>query len=370
MGKKSSSSTTVNSYTPTEEEKRLQKQAADYADAVAPNALKLNQIAGDLLYGSYGTVQADYDKMNQAAQSQIDNANQLVSDLTQGKLPTEYQTAMENSIKSGVQNTLGSSLNSLAGSGVLNSSVTSKALQGISDSAADTMAQQYANNISLLSGLAGQQTSSAGQNISVSAAAQEAAQQPAINLWNASLGLNSGGTGSALAAVAGQGTSTTNGTTSGGSGLFGSALGSLSMGYGNSLGQMWCFTADTKVDTPDGEKRIDLLRKGDTVICPNADGTQSHEKVTEVMHPHYSDVYTVITDELKAVHTTLSQPLLADSGDFVLVKDLAIGTDLRGAGKVIGIVHSGERKVYDIKTTGENRYYADGFIAKGGTNEW
>lgn len=370
MGKKGSSHTTVESYKPTEEEIRMQKQAADYADAVAPNALKLNQIAGNLLYGSYGTVQADYDKMNQAAQSQLNNANQIVSDLTQGKLPTAYQTAMENSIKSGVQNSLGSALNNLAGSGVLNSSVTNKALQGISDSAAEAMAQQYQNNISNLSQLAGQQTSSAGQNISVSAAAQEAAQNPALNLWNASLGLNSGGTGTALAAVAGQGTTTSKGTSSGGSGLFGSALGSLGVGYGNSLGQLWCFTAETKVETPDGEKSIYLLRPNDKVICPNEDGTETEETVTAIMDPHFTDVYTVLTDKKNAVHTTLTQPLMADDGTFILVSNLSIGTALRGVGKVIGVVHSGERKVYDIKVTGENNYYADGFIAKGGTNEW
>lgn len=370
MGKKSSSSTTVQSYKPTEEEIRMQKQAADYADAVAPNALKLNQIAGDLLYGSYGTVQADYDKMNQIAQSQLDSANQTVSNLMNGQLPEAYQTAMENSIKSGVQNSLGSALNNLAGSGVLNSSVTSKALQGISDSASEAMAQQYQNNISALSQLAGQQTSSAGQNISVSAAAQEAAQQPALNLWNASLGLNAGGTGSALAAVAGQGTTTNTGTSSGGSGLFGSALGSIATGYGNSLGSLWCFTAETKVRTPEGEKCIYLLRPNDKVICPNEDGTEAEETVTAVMEPHFTDVYTVVTDELNAVSTTPTQPLLADDGTFVLVSDLTVGKVLRGVGKIISIVYSGERKVYDIKVTGENRYYAEGFIAKGGTNEW
>ena len=130
---------------------------------------------------------------------------------------------MEQSIANGVQNSLGSALNNLGSRGVLNSSVTSKALQGISDSAAGQMAQQYTNNIGLLSQLAGQQTSSAGQPISISAAAQEAAQQPAINLWNASLGLNQGGTGSALNAVAGQGTKTA-AQSGGGGGLFGGVL--------------------------------------------------------------------------------------------------------------------------------------------------
>lgn len=360
MGKKGSS-TTVQSYTPTEEERRLMQQAADYADAVAPNALELNNIAGNLLYGSYGTVQADYDAMNQAAQQQLADSANTVSGLMQGQLPAAYQQTMENSIASGVQNSLGSALNNLGASGVLNSSVTSKALQGISDSAASQMAQQYTNNIGLLSQLAGQQTSAAAQPISISAAAQEAAQQPALNLWNASLGLNSGSTGTALNAVAGQGTSTatTNGST--GSGLFGGVLTGLAS---------WCFTAETNVKTPDGDKHIHLLRVGDTVVCPNADGTETNETVIGRMEPHFSDVYMVITDKRKSVSTTLTQPLMKADGTFALVSDLSIGTELRGVGKVTGIVHSGERKVYDIKVTGENNYYANGFIAKGGTDEW
>ena len=57
---------------------------------------------------------------------------------------------------------------------------------------------------------------------------QEAAQQPALNLWNASLGLN-GSTTSALAAAAGKGTTTSSSTqrTSGGGGLLSGLLGGL-----------------------------------------------------------------------------------------------------------------------------------------------
>ena len=47
----------------------------------------------------------------------------------------------------------------------------------------------------------------ASQPIAVAGAAQEAAQTPAINLWNASLGLNGATTG-ALAAAADKGTTT------------------------------------------------------------------------------------------------------------------------------------------------------------------
>ena len=78
-----------------------------------------------------------------------------------------------------------------------------------------------AQNANTLNGLLGH----TADNITTAAAAQEAAQQPAQNLWNMSLGLQGSNTG-ALAAAAGQGTTTTTGS-KGGGGLFSGLLGGL-----------------------------------------------------------------------------------------------------------------------------------------------
>lgn len=365
--KKNGGNTTVQSYQPTEQEIRLQKQAADYAEAVAPNALWLNNVAQGLLKDSLGTIQVDYNQLMKDAQSQISSAQQGVAGLAQGKLPEEYQKNMEASIQKGVQNSVGSAVNSLAGRGVLSSSVTNNALQGINEAAAGTMAEQYQNNIGTLNGLYGQQAALAGQNITTAAGAQEAAQQPALNLWNASLGLNTGGTLGALNAIGGQGTTTTTQKTSGGGGLFGGILTGLAGNPG--LFGAACFTDDTKVRTPDGEKYIRHISVGDKVIAE--DGTE--QEVIETMIPKYSVVYTVVADgsgKKNYVNTTLTQPLMTSDGDFVDVAMLRIGTNLKGAGKVLGVVESGERKVYDLKVTGPNTYFANGFVAKGATDEW
>lgn len=212
--------TTVNNtttYTPTEYELQLQKAQADYANAVAPNALYLNSTARNVLQNSLGTVQVDYNGLNNRAQSQISNAQNGYTQLANGQLPSSYLNNMTNAIKSGVQNTYGTLLNNSANNGVLNSSVTSQGLRDISNSVSDTMAQNYTNNISTLSNIYGNQLNGATAGITTSAAAQEAAQTPALNLWNASLGLN-GSTTSALAAAAGKGTSTSSSTQSGSSG--------------------------------------------------------------------------------------------------------------------------------------------------------
>jgi hypothetical protein len=189
---KGGSSTTYN-YTPSAEERALLQKQLEYQDAFYPNVIKLNQTAGDVLWDSYGTVQADYNKMNDTAQQQIANAQGIVSGLQSGQLPEAYVQNMTDAISRGVNNTVGNAINSLGSRGVLNSSVTNKALGDISNSVSDTMAQQYNQNIGTMSQLAGQQLDSATAGITASAGAQEAAQQPALNLWNASLGLQGSG---------------------------------------------------------------------------------------------------------------------------------------------------------------------------------
>lgn len=222
--------TTVNntsSYTPTQYELQLQKAQADYANAIAPNSLWLNDTARKILQDSIGAVQVDFNKLNNQAQDQISNAQQGYQQLAEGKLPTAYTDAMQKSIQSGVENTYGNLLNQSAQNGVLNSSVTSRGLNDISKNVSNTMAQQYNNNINQLSNIYGKQLDSATSKITTAAAAQEAAQQPALNLWNASLGLNNSTTG-ALAAASGKGTTSSSSTqSSGGGGLFGGLLGGL-----------------------------------------------------------------------------------------------------------------------------------------------
>lgn len=357
--------TTVNqsNYTPTAQEVHLQQNAADYSDYVLPNAMKLNDVAGNLLYDSLGTVQVDYSGLNNNAQGQIANAQNTVNGLANGELPSAYTDNMNKVINTAVQNSVGNTVNSLGSKGVLNSSVTTKALSDTSTAAANAAAENYLNSISTVNGLAGQQASLAGQGITTAAAAQQAAQQPALNLWNASLGLNQANTG-ALGAVSGQGTTTSTQTTSG-SGLFGGLIGGIASSVA-------CFTADTKIEVPDNDfVNIDKLRAGDEVICRNAQtGLKEKATITEVLKPTYQNVYTVVCEGDNFVSTTLTQPLMQKDGKWILVSDLTAGKELMDKGKVLSIIFSGERKVYDLKLTGDNAYYANGFIAKGGTNEW
>ena len=280
---------------------------------------------------------------------------------------------MENAIRRGTNNTVGAMINDLGGRGVLNSSVTNKGLQGINDATANAMAQGYQQNIATLSQLYGQQNDTATSGVTAGAAAQEAAQQPALNLWNASLGLNSGGTLGALNAVGGQGARTSTVQQPGGPGLFGQVLGGLAGGWAST----WCFDGDTRIRMADGkEKYIKDVKKGDKVLSfdPFME-VDREETVLDVMPPHEARTILLGTlegkDKLYAgVVTTGTQPLLLLNGDWTNVADITLGTVLHGGRKVESMMISNKCTVYDLKVSGENTYYANGYVAKGGTTEW
>ena len=218
----------------------------------------------------------------------------------------------------------------------------------------------YRQDISQLADIYGNMSNMAGANISLGAAAQEAAQQPAVNLWNTSIGLSGTNLG-AISAMGGKGTSTSTQRTSGGSGLWGGILGGLASNSG-----LFCFTGDTLIKTPNGDKPLKRIRKGDIITTPNGD-----EKVTDVMTPHYARVYAICTDESenKCINLTSTQPMLMEDGNWKTLEEMRIGERFKDRGKIVLLVESGDRLVYDIKVP-SGMYYANGFIAKAGTTEW
>jgi hypothetical protein len=206
--KKGGSTTNVQTYTPTEQEIGLQQQALDYSKAVSPNALNLNTLASGLINQNYGTVAANYGGLTDEALAQNQAAYQGLQGLSQGELPSAYLNNMSSAIKSGVQNTVGNTLNNLANRGVLNSSVTSDAMNEIGRNVSDTMAGMFNQNVNQLGGVYESMINNAGNPLQLTAAGQEAALNIPSKLWDMSLGLNSGGTTSTLGAIGGKGTTT------------------------------------------------------------------------------------------------------------------------------------------------------------------
>lgn len=159
-GKGGGGGSSSSSYTPSEQELQIMNYMAKNAEQA--------QTGIDSLLGQFNTgVQSDtFKNLLSNSLNQIQSGQNLTSQLTQGQLPIAYTDNMTNAIKTGVNNTVGSAINSLGNRGVLNSSVTNKAMNDIEKNVSDTMAQQYSNNISQLAGLANQQigTATAGYN--------------------------------------------------------------------------------------------------------------------------------------------------------------------------------------------------------------
>ena len=159
-GGKGGGGSSSSSYTPSAQELQLINYMAQNAEQA--------QTGIDSLLGQFNTgVQSDtFKNLLNNSLNQVQSGQNLTSQLTQGKLPTAYTDNMTNAIKTGVNNTVGSVINSLGNRGVLNSSVTNKAMNDIEKNVSDTMAQQYSNNIGQLAGLANQQigTATAGYN--------------------------------------------------------------------------------------------------------------------------------------------------------------------------------------------------------------
>ena len=204
-GKGGGGGSSSSSYEPSEQELQIMK----YMDQ---NAEQAQTGIGSLL-GQFNTgVQSDtFKNLLNNSLNQVQSGQNLTSQLTQGKLPTAYTDNMTNAIKTGVNNTVGSAINSLGNRGVLNSSVTNKAVNDIEKNVSDTMAQQYSNNIGQLAGLANQQigTATAGYN-------------PYNTLAQLTQGQTNTFINSPVSALRGSGT--TNSTTNDGSSLGGNIL--------------------------------------------------------------------------------------------------------------------------------------------------
>lgn len=159
-GKGGGGSSSSSSYQPSEQEKQIMNYIAHNAE--------MAQTGIDSILKQFNTgVQSDtFKNLLSNSLNQIQAGQNLTGQLMQGQLPTAYTENMTNAIKTGVNNTVGSAINSLGNRGVLNSSVTNKAMNDIEKNVSDTMAQSYNNNINQLAGLANQQigTATAGYN--------------------------------------------------------------------------------------------------------------------------------------------------------------------------------------------------------------
>ena len=82
--------------------------------------------------------------------------NVVLEDLETGKVPSQWQINMHDSIRLAHESTIGKTVNDHGQRGVLNSSVTNQALYDIERNASDEVARQYLAKIHEIAGMAEQ----------------------------------------------------------------------------------------------------------------------------------------------------------------------------------------------------------------------
>ena len=147
-------------------------------------------------------------------------------------------------------------------------------------------------------------------------------------------------------------TTSTTTTSGGGNGGIWGAVGSL-----GAAAITACFTADTKVTTPDGYKNIEDIHEGDEVISINDEGRLVTKKVTYVNPPKWQDIVNVYFENGTVWHTTESQRFF-DGKHFSYI-------DYEGSAAVV--FHGKPSEVVWLEVTGEKQLVFD-FAVEGGLN--
>lgn len=143
-------------------------------------------------------------------------------------------------------------------------------------------------------------------------------------------------------------------------------------GYGSVLGGaaagIFCFAAGTEVPMEDGVMTIENISAG----MKTWDRNDEAQEIYDTLEPVIQETYTVITDTGRSVTTTMTQPFDTKIG-WVELRSLKKGSEILtadGFEAIDKIIPAGKQLVYDLKVRGENVYYANGFLAKGGSSEW
>lgn len=132
--------------------RRMDGYLGDYTGA--------EQSALDQYEGAMGSAKGNYDAAVGRRQSAWD-------DLVNGVLPSQYASNRQAALNADLKGTMGSAINNLASRGVINSGVGNKAMDDISQSASDTLAKRYADDLQLEASLLGQDRSNARSDYDV-----------------------------------------------------------------------------------------------------------------------------------------------------------------------------------------------------------
>ena len=128
-----------------------------------------------------------------------------------------------------------------------------------------------------------------------------------------------------------------------------------------------CFTANTMIQTPDGEKEISRIKKGDKIISYE-DGKKTVEFVKSTITYPPSIVWDFELSNGTVVSSTEHHTMLTTDG-WMKFGDIVVGTTklvLINEKNSVTVLHKSNSRrelVYNLKTTGSHNFIANGLVA-------
>lgn len=286
------------------------------------------------------------------------------SSLMRGELPSAYAAARQKALADDLKGTVGNSISSLASRGVLNSSVTNKALDDVSKDAASQLAKSYASDLAKYSSILGAAQQSGLQTLAGNQLAQNASEQKTNSLFDYANQLANPAQQMWGTMYSGRmGTGTTSQQTTQQTNPW-SVAGTLGSAF------ILCFTGDTLVTIPNGYRKISDILPGDEVLSLDASGAIVPRRVKAVTHAERRPLVHVHFDNGTLWHTTQGQRFY-NGTHFVFADGTApdAAVVFKGAPtRVLYVVEGGEAPVYDLILEGgatENIFFANDVAAEG-----
>lgn len=344
----------------TPEQTKLLQNQMDWFSNLKPVINNLTDFGSQALANvpqfNYGQMYND----NMPQQQQIQSG---FNGLVQGRLPDGFEDNQRAYIERSMNNSLGSTMAKWADKGLIDSSMARRSFGDVSGWASEQLQKNQLQNMSAVGNALGQSQQALWAPMQYAQGAQEAAMNVPTQAFGLAGQLNQP-VANTLAGLLNQQTALSSPAQtmaiqkSSPWGAIGNIAGSIG------AAAITCFPAGTLIKTPRGAVPIEEIQKNDVVF-----GADLEDQVVLKTYEAEKEEIIVITTDEGELRTTEGQRLMLKGGDLRKAEDVEPGDRLvfnTDYAKVQSIEIVAEpTTVYELDVTGENLFWADGFLVEG-----